>query len=56
MSNHTQESNTQESNLSENENNHYTPPKVWTNDKENGGKFASTNRQRLARAMSRRYQ
>ena len=44
MSNHTQESNTQESNLSENENNHYTPPKVWTNDKENGGKFASTNR------------
>lgn len=26
------------------ENNHYTPPKVWTNDKENGGKFASTNR------------
>lgn len=26
------------------ENNHYTPPKVWTNDKENGGKFASINR------------
>lgn len=23
---------------------HYTPPKVWTQDKENGGKFASTNR------------
>ncbi len=23
--------------------NNYTPPKVWTNDKENGGKFASTN-------------
>lgn len=22
----------------------YTPPKVWTNDKENGGKFSSTNR------------
>lgn len=22
----------------------YTPPKVWKNDKENGGKFASTNR------------
>ena len=22
----------------------YTPPKVWTWDKENGGKFASTNR------------
>lgn len=21
----------------------YTPPKIWTNDKENGGKFASTN-------------
>lgn len=29
---------------SKTENNHYTPPKVWTNDKENGGKFASTNR------------
>lgn len=24
-------------------NNGYTPPKVWKNDKENGGKFASTN-------------
>ncbi len=24
-------------------NDSYTPPKVWTNDKENGGKFASTN-------------
>lgn len=23
--------------------NEYTPPKIWTNDKENGGKFASTN-------------
>ena len=22
----------------------YTPPKVWTWDKENGGRFASTNR------------
>ncbi len=22
----------------------YTPPKVWTWDKENGGQFASTNR------------
>ena len=22
----------------------YTPPKVWTWDKENGGKFASINR------------
>lgn len=22
----------------------YTPPKIWTNDKENGGKFSSTNR------------
>ncbi|MDN5566558.1 MAG: glutathione-dependent disulfide-bond oxidoreductase, partial [Psychrobacter sp.] len=21
----------------------YAPPKIWTNDKENGGKFASTN-------------
>lgn len=26
------------------ENSHYTPPKIWKNDKENGGKFASTNR------------
>ncbi len=26
------------------QNNTYTPPKIWTNDKENGGKFASTNR------------
>lgn len=25
-------------------NNGYTPPKVWTQDKENGGKFASINR------------
>ena len=40
MSNHNQET----SNPSKNENNPYTPPKVWTNDKENGGKFASTNR------------
>ena len=40
MSNHNQET----SNASKNENNRYTPPKVWTNDKENGGKFASTNR------------
>lgn len=23
---------------------HYTPPKVWSHDKENGGKFSSTNR------------
>ena len=22
----------------------YTPPKIWTNDSENGGKFASINR------------
>ena len=26
------------------DNNSYTPPKVWTNDKENGGKFSSVNR------------
>ncbi|MGM8885543.1 glutathione-dependent disulfide-bond oxidoreductase [Psychrobacter sp. 1U2] len=25
-------------------NHHYKPAKVWTNDKENGGKFANTNR------------
>ena len=24
--------------------NHYQPPKIWTNDSQNGGKFASTNR------------
>lgn len=24
--------------------NNYTPPKVWTHDKDNGGKFAATNR------------
>ncbi len=27
-----------------NNDNHYKPAKVWTNDKENGGKFASANR------------
>ena len=27
----------------DNAQNSYTPPKVWTNDKENGGKFSSTN-------------
>ena len=26
------------------DNNSYTPPKIWTNDKENGGKFSSVNR------------
>ncbi|MBP2280952.1 GST-like protein [Psychrobacter sp. PL19] len=26
------------------QNNNYTPPKVWTNDKENGGQFSSINR------------
>lgn len=26
------------------ENNHYEPPKVWQADRDNGGKFASTNR------------
>lgn len=39
-----QENNNQESKLSKNKDAHYTPPKIWTNDKENGGKFASTNR------------
>ncbi|WP_352337753.1 glutathione-dependent disulfide-bond oxidoreductase [Psychrobacter sp. 16-MNA-CIBAN-0192] len=44
MSNNNQKSNTKKSNLLKTDDTHYTPPKVWTNDKENGGKFASTNR------------
>ncbi len=32
------------SNNTNNQENAYTPPKVWTNDKENGGKFSSVNR------------
>lgn len=34
----------QNNNATENKENSYTPPKVWTNDKENGGKFSSVNR------------
>ena len=30
--------------MSDNNDNPYKPAKVWTNDKENGGKFANTNR------------
>ncbi|WP_300472796.1 glutathione-dependent disulfide-bond oxidoreductase [uncultured Psychrobacter sp.] len=30
--------------MSDNKDNPYKPAKVWTNDKENGGKFANTNR------------
>ena len=34
----------EQDNTENSQNNSYTPPKVWTNDKENGGKFSSTNR------------
>ncbi|TXD97779.1 glutathione-dependent disulfide-bond oxidoreductase [Psychrobacter frigidicola] len=37
-------SNTNKNNTTNVQDADYTPPKVWTNDKENGGKFASTNR------------
>lgn len=30
--------------MSNNNQNQYTPPKVWSHDKDNGGKFSSTNR------------
>jgi GST-like protein len=40
MSNPNQESNTS----AHSQPSSYTPPKVWTQDKDNGGKFASTNR------------
>ena len=44
MNNHNQKSNHQDSRHSTDKVTRYTPPKIWTNDKENGGKFASTNR------------
>lgn len=40
MSNDNNHSNTTDNTQNDN----YTPAKVWTNDKENGGKFSSTNR------------
>ena len=45
MSSDNHQSNNDENN--DTQNNHtkaYTPPKVWKNDSENGGKFASINR------------
>ncbi|WP_350558181.1 glutathione-dependent disulfide-bond oxidoreductase [Psychrobacter sp. CAL346-MNA-CIBAN-0220] len=35
---------TTHANTQDNGNSNYTPPQVWTQDKENGGKFSSTNR------------
>lgn len=36
--------NNQSNNNTDSQDDTYTPPKVWRNDKENGGKFSSTNR------------
>ncbi len=56
MSSDNHQSNNDENNDTQNNHNKaYTPPKVWKNDSENGGKFASINRPTAARAMSKNY-